>query len=121
MEVAISIKDLLLFLLGAGGVVLIVFLIICVKNLIDTLKSTNIILKDVEEISKIAADRAKDVNGIIEDVSESVGVVAKNLKGNGSLIKTISSAIGLLTSLKGMFTEKKTAEGEKKAENKRGK
>ncbi|MDR1953193.1 MAG: hypothetical protein LBQ21_01745 [Clostridiales Family XIII bacterium] len=118
MEATVSIKDLLLFLLGAGGVVLIIFLIVCTKNLIHTLKSTNNILKDVEVITQIAADRSKEIDDIVENVSESVGVVAKNLKGNGNLLKTISSVVGLLTSLKGMFSEKKGTDSEKNSENK---
>jgi hypothetical protein len=123
MGVTITIKDLLLILLGIGGIVLLFYLILCAKNLVATIKSANIILKDAEEISDIAASRAKDVDGIIENVSGSVSAVAKNLKGEGGLISTISSAIALLTSLKGLFSEKKSekkpSEAEKNAKNKK--
>ncbi|MDR1028477.1 MAG: hypothetical protein LBL63_03555, partial [Clostridiales Family XIII bacterium] len=114
MDVAIPIKDLLIFLLAIGGVILIIYLIAFVRNLIVALKSANAVLKDVEEITKIAAARTKDIDGVIDNVSESVSAITKNLKGEGNLLKTISAAVGFLTSLKGLFTEKKPEDGKKK-------
>jgi uncharacterized protein YoxC len=113
-DITISIQDLILFLLGIGGIILIICLIVLAKNLIATVKSTNKILKDAESISKIAAGRAKDVDGIIDDVTESVGVLAKNLKGNGGFLKTIASAVSLITSLKGMFSGKTSSDPDEK-------
>jgi len=116
MDISISIKDLILVLLGAGGLVLIIYLVFLVKNLITTLKSANVVLKDVETISAIAAKRAQDIDGIVDDVVDSVGTVAKNLKGKESLSKTISSAIGFLTSLKGLFSKFKKNKDEDEEE-----
>ena len=116
MDTAITIKDLILLLLGIGGIVLIIFLIVMVKRLIDTLGSTTKILKDVETISAIAAERTKDIDGIIENVSTSVSEVAKNFKGEAGIIKTVSAAIDLLSTLIGFATKKKTAtDSEKKS------
>lgn len=104
-EITISLTDLILFLLGAGGIVLIIFLIIMVRHLIVTLKSTNLVLQDLQIISEIAAKRTKDLDGIIADVAESVETVTKNVKGNTSIVKTLSSAVGFLSSLKGLFSK----------------
>jgi hypothetical protein len=109
MNATITIKDLMMFLLGSGGVVLIIFLIVMVGNAIRTLKSMTRVLQDVEVISAIAAERTKDLDGVIENVAESVSTVASNLKGKNGLLSTISSVISLLTSLKGFAARKKTA------------
>jgi uncharacterized protein YoxC len=109
MDVSITISDLLLFLLGAGGVVLIIFLIVLVSNLIKTLKSANTVLQDVEVISKVVAERTQDIDTVIEDVTASVGTITKNLKGNQGLVKTITSLIDTLTTFIGLFS--KTSSG----------
>ena len=114
MDTAVTIKDLIIFLLGVGGFVLIIFLIVAVKHLIDTLKSTSKILKDVEDISAIASERAKDVDGIIDNIAESVGNVSKNLKGRAGIAQVVSAVVGLVTSLKGLMKNKKSSETAKK-------
>ena len=107
MDAAITMKELLIFLLGTGGIVLIIFLIVAAKNLVNTLKSASKILKDFETISSIAADRAKDVDGIIDNIASSVGTVTKNLKGKSGIAQVISAAVSLLTTLKNFSSKKK--------------
>jgi uncharacterized protein YoxC len=107
MDITITLKDLILFLLGIGGIVLLIYLIVLVKNLVATLKKTNRVLDDVAVVSDIAAKRANDLDGIVEDVTASVGAISKNLKGNQGIVKTISAVVSLLTSLKGLFGSEK--------------
>ena len=107
MTTAITIQELILFLLGIGGIILIIFLIMAVKSLIDSLKSASKILKDFETISSIAAQRASDIDGIIDDVTASVGNVTKNLKGKSGITQVISAVVSLMTTLKGFSSKKK--------------
>jgi len=115
MDTPLTIKELLIFLLGAGGVVLIVFLCVAVRHLISTLKSASIILKDFETISKAAAKRTEQVDGIIDDVAKSVGSVTKGMSNNQGFLRTLSAIANLVTTLKGVWTKKeKTSDTDKK-------
>lgn len=107
MTTALTIKDLILFLLGMGGIVLVIFAIVAVKHLINTLKSASIVLKDVEVISAIAAERAKDLDGIIDNVSVSVSNVSKSFKEKKGIAQVISSAISLISTIRGFVAKKK--------------
>jgi hypothetical protein len=59
MGTAITIKDLLFFLLAAGGIALIVYLIVLVSNRIRIIKLNNIALEKVGTIISTAAEGAE--------------------------------------------------------------
>ncbi|MDR2487786.1 MAG: hypothetical protein LBD12_07455, partial [Clostridiales Family XIII bacterium] len=84
-EITITVKDLLLFLLGAGGIVLIVFLIVLTAHLIKAVKNTTQVLSEVETITRIAEKRTEEVDGLLDNVIDAVSGIAKNLKGNVNL------------------------------------
>lgn len=107
MEITLSLKDLGLLLIGTGFIVLLVYCIILVKNLINSVKLTNKILEDSQVITSIAADKAKDVETIIGDVSQSVGSIAESIRGNQSTLKALSSIINSLGALKSLFSKEK--------------
>jgi len=54
-----------------GLIILIIYGIVFMQNLIQTVKHTNKILEDTQTVTKIAADRVKDVDKIISDVTTS--------------------------------------------------
>jgi len=106
MEITLSLKDMGLVLMGSGLIVLIVYCIVLIKNLIDSVKLTNKILEDSQIITAIAAERAKDVDAIVVDVAESVGSIADAIKGNQSAIKAIASIVNSLGAIKSLFGKK---------------
>jgi hypothetical protein len=115
MDIAISIKDLFIFLIGAGVIVLIVYLILLVANRNKTIKLTNTILEDVEIITKTAAKRTEDVDKIVDDIAGAVGVVTTNLKGNVSIVKVGTSLVNLITTIRGIVkvrSDKKAEQAE---------
>jgi uncharacterized protein YoxC len=105
MDAQISVSTLLLVLLGVGGVILIIYLIVLVRNLNETLKKANIVIEEAHVVTEIAAKRAQEIDGIVDDVSSSVKSISDNLKGNISFAKIIAAIVNLGTSIKG-FTEK---------------
>jgi uncharacterized protein YoxC len=116
MDIAVTIKDIILFLLGAGGIVLIIYLIILFANLIKTVKGANEVLEDVAEITDIAAKRTEDIDAIITNLASSAKTVSSNLKGNKNIIATLSSAVGLASSIKGLFKKGKDEEDDEDEE-----
>jgi uncharacterized protein YoxC len=113
MDAQISVGTLLLVLLGIGGVILIVYLIVLVRNLNETLKKATVVLDEAHVVTEIAAKRAQEVDGIVDDVASSVKSISENLKGNINLAKVIAALVNLGTSLKG-FAEKAGLSGKRK-------
>lgn len=107
MEITLSLKDMGILLIGIGIIILIIYCIVLVKNLINTIKLTNNILEDSQVITSIAADRAKEIDSIVGDVSESVGSIADSIRGNQSTLKALSTIINSLGALKSLFDKEK--------------
>ncbi|MDR1496091.1 MAG: hypothetical protein LBS67_04135 [Clostridiales Family XIII bacterium] len=105
MDAQISVGTLLLVLLGIGGLILIIYVIVLVRNLNETLKKANVVLDEAHVVTDIAAKRAEEVDGMIDDVSSSIKSISDNLKGNINFAKVIAALVNLGTSIKG-FTEK---------------
>ena len=80
MSVTIDLKMLLLIIACIAIVVLVVFLVRCLRKLAVTLDNTNKVLEDVGVVTEIAAQRSRDVDGIISDVSESVSEITDTIK-----------------------------------------
>ena len=53
MEITISLEQVFLVLIAIGALVAIVYLIILLKNLVETIKRTNKVLDDVQAVSTI--------------------------------------------------------------------
>ncbi len=103
MEMMISLKDVGLILLFAAAIVLIVFLVILIRNLNETIKNATKVLEDVKVVSEIAQRRLNEVDGVMDDVISSVGSLSKALKGEESSLKSISSIAKAVTSVINIF------------------
>lgn len=114
MDTALTLKDMFFILLGAGLLVLIVYVIMFFKNLIVTVKELNIVMKDVERITTVAAERTEDVDKIITNVTDSVDTLTENIRGNKSSIGFIGSLISFLTALKGFIGKRSSDSKDKK-------
>jgi uncharacterized protein YoxC len=107
MDTAITIGDAGLILIGLAILVLLIYCIICVKNLIPVIKNVNKILEDSRVITGIAADNAKEVDKIIGDLSSSVGSISDIIKGNQSVISALTNLINAIGSLKNLLQREK--------------
>jgi uncharacterized protein YoxC len=110
MDAQISIGTLLIVLLGVGGLVLIIYLIVLVRNLNETLKKANEVIDEAHIVTEIAAKRAQEVDGIVDDISTSVKSISENLKGHISIAKIAAAVVNLATSVKG-FVDKTRGKG----------
>ena len=85
------------------ALVLAILLVVCIvfmANLIKTVKNANIILEDVQVVTKITAERAKDVDQIITDVAETASNISSSLKSNQGAFAGIVSLFKAIASLK---------------------
>ena len=109
MTITITWPGVVLTLLAAVGIVFLIYLTLLIKKLIGTLKEVDVILKDSQVVTSIAADKATKVDGIIDGVGDAVQNVVDALKGNQNVVKAVTSLVNAVTSLAGMLkkTEKK--------------
>ena len=109
MTITITWQGEVLTLLAAVGIVFLIYLTLLIKKLIGTLKEVDVILKDSQVVTSIAADKATKVDGIIDGVGDAVQNVVDALKGNQNVVKAVTSLVNAVTSLAGMLkkTEKK--------------
>ncbi|MDR3224807.1 MAG: hypothetical protein LBT52_00735 [Clostridiales Family XIII bacterium] len=112
MDLQINIGTLLLVLLGVGGFILILYLIVLVRNLNETLKKANVVIEEARVVTEIAAKRAQEVDGLVDDIGSSVKSISDNLKGNISIAKIVAAVVNLATSVKG-FVDKTRGAGTK--------
>jgi len=107
MEITLSLKDMGMILIGIGLIVLIMYFVVLVKNLINTIKLTNQILEDSKVITSIAADRAKEIDSIVGDVSVTVGSLTESIKGNQSALKALSIIVNTFGAIKSLINKEK--------------
>ena len=110
MNTTITIKEMIVILLGGAGFALIISLVVLTANLIKTVKRANVIMADAEKVTKIVSKRSEEVDGVLDDVFKSVKAVAKNLKGEVNLLKIGSSIVGLVTAITGVVKAKNSSQ-----------
>ena len=113
MTITLTWEGVVLTLLAAAGIVFLIYLTLLMKKLIGTLKEIDVILKDSQVITSIAADKATKVEGILDGVGDTVGSVVEAVKGNQNVVKAVSSLVNAASSLAGML--KKSEEKDKKS------
>ena len=112
MTVTLTWEGIVLTLLAAAGIVFLIYLSLLIKKLIGTLKEVDVILKDSQVITSIAAEKATKVDGIIDGVGETVDSVVGAVKGNQNIVNAVTTIVNATSSLEGLI---------KKAEKKQNK
>ncbi len=110
----LTLNEIGILLLICAGIILLISLVILIKNLLKSVKISNLILEDVETITDIAEKRAKEIDEIVDNVSDSLEEASKALKGHQSILKQLSSIAGAVTSVVGIFKKKEKSEEENK-------
>ena len=99
-EVTITLQEAGWLLVALVLAILLIVCIIFMANLIKTVKNANIILEDVQVVTKITAERAKDVDQIITDVAETANNISSSLKSNQGAFAGIIALFKAIASLK---------------------
>lgn len=103
MTVTLTWEGIILTLLAAAGIVFLIYLSLLMKKLIGTLKEVDVILKDSQVITSIAADKATKVDGIIDGVGETVDSVVGAVKGNQNVVNAVTTIVNATSSLAGLI------------------
>lgn len=106
VEITLTLKDILWFLIGIGAIILIIYLAILLKNLLQTVKKTNRILDDATVVTNITATRATEVNGAVSDLAGALSSVANSFKGNQNTMAAFSTLVNAIGSLKSLLKDK---------------
>lgn len=93
MTVTLTWEGIVLTLLAAAGIVFLIYLSLLIKKLIGTLKEVDVILKDSQVITSIAAEKATKVDGIIDGVGETVDSVVGAVKGNQNIVNAVTTIV----------------------------
>lgn len=119
MTVTLTWEGIVLTLLAAAGIVFLIYLSLLMKKLIGTLKEVDIILKDSQVITSIAADKATKVEGIIDGVGDTVDSVVGAIKGNQSVVNAATSFVNAASSLAGMMKKSENRQKKKSEKDER--
>ena len=103
MTVTLTWEGIILTLLAAAGIVFLIYLSLLMKKLIGTLKEVDVILKDSQVITSIAAEKATKVDGIIDGVGETVDSVVGAVKGNQNVVNAVTTIVNATSSLAGLI------------------
>ena len=116
MTVTLTWEGIVLTLLAAAGIVFLIYLTLLMKKLIGTLKEVDVILKDSQVITSIAADKATKVEGIIDGVGDTVNSVVSAIKGNQNVVNAATSVVNAASSLSGLIKKAQVKQRKKKSE-----
>ena len=115
MTITITWQGVVLTLLAAVGIVFLIYLTLLIKKLIGTLKEVDVILKDSQVVTSIAADKATKVDGIIDGVGDTVETVVNAMKGNQNVVNAATSIVNAVSSLTGMLKKGEMKQRRKKS------
>ena len=85
-------------------------------RVLRTLKEVDLILKDSQVITSIAADKATKVEGIIDGACDTVGTVVNAIKGNQSVVSAATSVVNAASSLSGLIKKTEAKQKRKKSQ-----
>ena len=83
---------------------------------VEILKEVDLILKDSQVITSIAADKATKVEGIIDGACDTVGTVVNAIKGNQSVVSAATSVVNAASSLSGLIKKTEAKQKRKKSQ-----
>ena len=98
--------------LALGGIVLLavirlVYLILLLRKVIETLKVVDTLLEDAKSMTEVASRRTKDLDGMVDGIVEAAGIMADGVKGNQNIAKAASGIVNATASCVGIIKSKK--------------
>lgn len=104
--ITIDVKTALICCLFVVLIVLVVYVTIMVKHLVETVKNLNSVLQNVKVVTKIASERASQIDVIVDDVQSAVSGVADAVKGKQSFFGALSNMLRAFSSLAAILMKK---------------
>ena len=114
VTLTITWEGVLLSVLAIAGIVLLVYLIILLRKVIETLKEVDQILADAKVISNVAADKAQKVDGLIDGAADTVGTVVNAIKGNQSMVSAATNFVNATSSFANIMKKTEPKKSKKK-------
>ena len=114
VNLTITWEGVLLSVLAIAGICLLVYLIILLRKVIETLREVDQILADAKVISAVAADKAQKVDGIIDGAADTVGPVVNAIKGNQSMVSAATNFVNATSSFANIMKKTEPKQGKKK-------
>ena len=114
VNLTITWEGVLLSVLAIAGICLLVYLIILLRKVIETLREVDQILADAKVISAVAADKAQKVDGIIDGAADTVGTVVNAIKGNQSMVSAATNFVNATSSFANIMKKTEHKQGKKK-------
>ena len=114
VNLTITWEGVLLSVLAIAGICLLVYLIILLRKVIETLREVDQILADAKVISAVAADKAQKVDGIIDGAADTVGTVVNAIKGNQSMVSAETNFVNATSSFANIMKKTEPKQGKKK-------
>jgi len=118
MTITITPQGVAWFIIAVLAMVLLVYLILLLRKVIETLKHVDALLTDTKSITEVASRRTSDIDRLVSGVVDAAGIMTDAVKGNQNIAKAASSVVNATASCVGILKEKKT---EKKPEKKTSK
>ena len=97
--ITVDVKLVGVVLLIMVAIVLLIFLIIAVSNLTQTLKKLIGILDDASVVTNIVQEKAKETKPVVDDLSSAIVSFSKAAKGEENRIQSLSSVAKSLSSM----------------------
>ena len=114
VNLTITWEGVLLSVLAIAGICLLVYLIIMLRKVIETLREVDQILADAKVISAVAADKAQKVDGIIDGAADTVGTVVNAIKGNQSMVSAATNFVNATSSFANIMKKTEPKQVKKK-------
>ena len=107
-------KKILIVIAAVLAMILLVYLILLLRKVIETLKHLDAVLADTKNITEVAARRTEDIDQLVDGVVDAAGIVTDAVMGNQNLAKAAASVVNATASCVGILKDKKSDNGTSK-------
>lgn len=107
MTITITPQGAAWFIIAVLAMILLVYVILVLRKLIDTLKKVDLLLEDSKTITEVASRRTRDIDGMVGGMTDAVGIVVNAVKGNQNMAKAATSVVNAAASCAGIVKGKK--------------
>lgn len=114
MTITITPQGVAWAIIAVLAMILLVYLILLLRKVIETLKHLDAVLADTKNITEVAARRTEDIDHLVDGVVDAAGIVTDAVMGNQNLAKAAASVVNATASCVGILKDKKSDNGTSK-------
>lgn len=112
MTITITPQGLAWGIIAVLAAVLLVYLILLLRKVIETLKVVDTLLEDAKSVTEVASRRTKDIDGMVDGIVEAAGILSDGVKGNQNIVKAASGIVNAAASCVGIVKGKNAEQEE---------